>query len=423
MNRTARIVAVAAVIAVVLAAGVFVAIGTWGGEDEASGETVTDFAGREVTIPEDLDNGIVTIGRLSALRWLAYFPEEMEKVVMIDTSLQTSIEGGALAYSYAYADLLRNVAVHSNDNLDEAERIVGMNPSLILVNDSTYYMYSDACESLAKLIPLAVVDTMGDLEGKGFWDADHRLCDRFVKQANLYGKLLRNETRAEEVKSIFQDAIDEIVYYSAGEAKYTTYIAGPINQGSNPLTSTYNPYPTLSLANGKNALGSETQDYRIDNSPEYIQILAFDCMVVDPSVFGVGKGFDGPQIYSPNSEGVLLDIYNRNSNSNADDNVKIFITLPTISHGANWDCVLAGAYFMAYLNHDGLDYDTMLEKASGVFVSFYGEAGAAVLEGIMNHYHNSGMNINPVCDVQIFGEVVIEKKSNKYVLTEVPTGV
>ena len=418
MNRTARIVAVIAVIAAVLAAGAYAAIGTWGGGDEASGETVTDFAGREVTIPEDLDNGIVTVGRLSALRWLAYFPEEMEKVVMIDHGLRDSIEEGALAYTYAYADLLGNVAVHSNDNLDDAERIVKMKPSLILVNDSTYYMYSDACESLAKLFPLAVVDTMGDLEGKGFWDADHRLCDRFVKQADLYGKLLRNETRAEEVKSIFQDAIDEIASYGTGEAKYTTYIAGPMNQGANPLTSTYNPYPTLSLANGKNALGSKTEEYRIDNSPEYIQILAFDCMVVDPGVFGVGKGFDGPQIYSLNSKGVLLNIYNRNSNSDAGDDVRIFITLPTISHGANWDCVLAGAYFMAYLNHDGLDYETMLEKASGVFVSFYGEAGAAVLEGMMNHFHDNGMNINPVCDVQVFGEVKIEKKGDTYVLTE-----
>lgn len=410
-----KIITAMLVVAVVVVAGVSVYALSNDDDNDVAGETVTDYAGREVSIPENLDNGIVTIGRLSALRWLAYFPEEMQKVKMIDVGLKTSVESGALAYSYAYADLLKNMDDHSNDNLDESEKIVNLRPSLIIVNDMTYNTNKDKCESLGKLFPLAVIDTMGDLEGVGFWDKNYKLCERFINQADLYGKLLRNETRAEEVKGIFQSNIDAIRSYRTGDPTYTIYVGGPINQGANPLTSTYNPYPTLSLVDGKNAMGSQTSKSRIDNSPETVNGLTFDCMIVDPGTFGKGKGFDGPQIRSPNSQGVLLKIYEKNNDENPDNDVKIFMTLPTISHGANWDCVLAGAYFMAYLNYDSIDYSTMMEKASAVFTSFYGSAGEGTLNGMMANYHSLGVSVG--CDVEVFKEVEIVKSGDTYLLT------
>ncbi len=409
-------IAVILVVAIVVAAGVSTYILSDNGSDnsDVSDETVTDYAGREVLIPENLDNGIVTVGRLSALRWLAYFPEEMQKVVMIDLGIQKSIKTGALAYSYAYADILKNVATHSNDNLDDSEKIVQLRPSLILVNDMTYKTNKDKCDSLGNLFPLAVVDTMSDMEGRGFWDSDYKLCKRFIDQADLYGKLLKNKARAEDVKSIFQDNIDAIRGYCTGEPEYTIYIGGPINQGANPLTSTYNPYPTLSLVGGKNAM-TQTSENRIDNSPEYVNGLTFDCMVVDPGTFGVGKGFDKAQILSPNSQGVLLNIYQKNHDDNPGNDVKTFMTLPAISHGANWDCVLAGAYFMAYLNYGTPDYEILLERASAVFVSLYGAAGEDTLDNMMVYYHDLGISAG--CDTEVFKEVAVEKTGENYVLT------
>lgn len=405
-----------AAVAILIGAGLLLVLSSGADDDGQKGSTVIDYAGREVVIPENLDNGIVTVGRLSTIRWLAYFPAEMEKVKMIDVGLKTSIKSGALAYSYAYHDILEAAETHSSDNLDDAENIVKLNPSLIIVNDDTYNAHKDACESLSRLFPLAVIDTMGDLEGKGFWDKDYKLIDRFVNQADLYGKLLRNEERGNEVKGIFQSAIDDIRANSVGESKYAMYIGGPMNQGANPLTSTYNPYPTLALVGGNNVM-AKTSDYRIDQSPEDVAKLDFDCMVIDPGTFGVGKGSNKPQIYSTNSHGVLLDVHARNHDGNTANDVSIYITLPVISHGANWDCVLAGAYFMAHLNYDEMTYDEMMDKASSVFVSFYGERGEDTLDEMMSHYHANGMDLSPASDVQVFGEVKVSLVDGTYVLT------
>lgn len=410
---TATVVIIAALLVFVVFSG--------GGDnhDDGSDTTVVDYAGRTVKIPDNLDNGIVTIGRLSTLRWLAYFPQEMEHVSMIDLGIQKGASSGALAYSYAYSDILKEAKIHSNDNLDDADAIAKLEPSLILVNSSTYNSYASSCDSLGTLYPLAVIDTMSDIEATGFWNSDYKLIERFTKQADLYGKLLKNEKRAEEVKKIFQGNINQIRNLSSGTVDSVTYIGGPVNQGNNPLTSTYNPYPTLSIVGGVHALGDKTSTHRMDLSPEEVQKLRFNSMVVDPGTFGTGKGYDGSLLFSPNSQGVLLDVYERNGNSDKTDDVRIFITLPTISHGANWDCVLAGSYYMAYLHHGSMTKEQMWNNASKVFSDLYTEArGNTVLQKVCDYYNNIMEGVDPGIKAQVFGEVHVAISSGKYILTE-----
>lgn len=416
-----KIIALTLVAVAIVAALLVFALSSGGDDDRDDGSdaTVVDYAGRTVNIPENLDDGIVTIGRLSTLRWLAYFPQEMEHVSMIDLGIQKSVESGALAYSYAYSDILKKAKTHSNDNLDDADAIAKLKPSLVLVNSSTYNSYASSCDSLGALYPLAVIDTMSDIEATGFWDSDYKLIDRFTKQADLYGKLLKNEKRAEEVKKIFQGNIDQIRSFSKGTVDTATYVGGPVNQGNNSLTSTYNPYPTLSIVGGVHALGGKTATHRIDLSPEEVQRLRFNTMVVDPGTFGKGKGHDGSLLFSPNSQGVLLDVYGRNGNADKTDDVRIFITLPTISHGANWDCVLAGSYYMAYLHHGSMTQEQMWNHVSKVFSDLYTEArGGAVLQKVCDYYKNVMEGVDPGIKAKVFGEVRVATSSGKYILTE-----
>ena len=95
---------------------------------------------------------------------------------MIDLGIQKGVGSGALAYSYAYSDIIKKAKTHSNDNLDDADAIAKLRPSLILVNSSTYNSYSQACDNLGTLYPLAVIDTMSDIEATGFRDHSNGHC-------------------------------------------------------------------------------------------------------------------------------------------------------------------------------------------------------------------------------------------------------
>lgn len=381
--------------------------------DYKSDEFVTDYEGREVPIPTSLDGGIVTVGRLSTLRWLAYFPDEFENVIMVDHAMKEK-NAGALAYSHAYGDILSKASVHSNDSIDEGEKIVQRNPSLILVNHTTYESSKEACEKLAKMSPLAVIDTMGDLETKGFWNEDYTICDRFIAQADLYGKLLRNVERGEEIKELFQDAVDDIRSYCDGDSMHTTYIGGVTNQGGNPLTSTYNPYLPHALVGGNNAIGDGTSDKRIDLSPEDLENLSFDHMIIDPATVQPNK--EGINLLNNTpSQGVLLNVYER------DDDVKLFIALPMISHSANWLCVLSSAYHMASIEYGILTIEEVKEKSENLFKEFYGEErGSGVLESMERYFTDVGEEIHEDLCTTPFAEVKITKVDNdKYIFTKV----
>jgi ABC-type Fe3+-hydroxamate transport system substrate-binding protein len=386
--------------------------------DYKSDVTVTDYAGREVSIPTSLDGGIITIGRLSTLRWLAYFPEEFEYVTMVDISMAAEKQG-ALAYSHAYGNILLNADTHSNDSLEDLEKINFANPSLILVNDSTYKAYKDACEKLAMMNPLAVIDTMSDMETTGFWDNDYKLCDRFVNQADLYGALLKNENRAEDIKGYFQDALDDIRNNCIGETSaHVTYVGGPVNQGSNPLTSTFNPYLPHMLVNGTNALGNSTNSTRIDLTPEEFGNLSFDYMIIEPSTVNPNKE-GGNLLVNTLSQGVLHNIYHKNEDSPG--SVRMFIIMPMISHSANWLCALTSAYHLAYLEHGIISMDDVIEKSNDLFIKFYGtERGNGVLEGMEEYFENLGKTIHGDLCTELFSEVKVELTSNnEYIFVKV----
>jgi hypothetical protein len=384
--------------------------------DYRSDETATDYAGREVPIPTSLDGGIITIGRLSTLRWLAYFPDEFEYVTMVDISMAAENQG-ALAYSYAYGDILLKADTHSNDSLEESEKINYANPSLILVNDATYKACKSACDKLAMMNCLAVIDTMSDLETKGFWDKDYQLCDRFVNQADLYGTLLKNKDRAENVKTYFQDALDDIRNNCIGETStHVAYVGGPVYQGSNPLTSTFNPYLPHMLVNGTNALGDDTSDKSM--TPEDFGNLSFDYMFIEPSTVSPNKEGGNLLVNKP-SQGVLNIVYQRNNEN--PNSVKLFMVMPMISHSTNWLCALTSAYHLAYLEYEIISMDDVIEKSNDLFVKFYGEErGNGVLEGMEIYFANLGMTVHADLCTELFSEVKVGITSNnEYILVKV----
>ncbi|MFA7063264.1 MAG: hypothetical protein WC132_03905 [Methanomethylophilus sp.] len=388
MNRKLLAVAVVAVL-FVSGIGIYYVTDNHGSDAEekgTSGTTITDYAEREVVVPDNLDNGIVTVGRLSTLRWLAYFPEAMEHVIMIDKGIQSSASSGAggLGYSYAaaYHSLLVNCQTHTNDSLTSAdmETIHNLNPSLVLVNDSTYNSYKEAVDTLAGYVTVVVIDSMQNAESVAFWDSDYQLNERFTSQANLYGSILNMTARAEAVVGEFNAVLSEIHGLSSGDTTCVAYTAGCTHKGCNPLNCTFPAYIPLLLTNITNAAASRSSstDQMITLDAEDFTTLSFNTVVVDPSSMNV--------IGLKDSQLVLEYLYRLNNDDNNTNDVSILVTIPEISHGANWDCALASAYFMAYsMYNTGLTATQLLEKINAMFDFFYGE-DCGVVSSMQEYY-------------------------------------
>lgn len=391
--------------------------------DYRSEVTVKDFKDRDVPVPTSLDGGIITVGRLGAPRWLAYFPDEFESLVMVSDTLDVKNQG-ALDYSHAYGDILIGMETHSRDNMNDSERMVVHNPSLILVDDNIYADNKPLCDRISKSTPLAVVDAMLDITLDGFWTDEYEVINAFENQANLYGKLLNNKERGEEIISYFQDALDDIRDKCTGTSEVVTYVAGPTWSGSNPLTTTSNPYICLDLVGGKNALG-----YNVDRTAKRLQFeevkniiddLIADSksvrIVIDPnSILSIKDG--SSLLDSDDGQGVLKLVKQRNDEGN---DIKMFIVLPSVSHGLNPLCALVSAYHLASIEYGTLTVEDVREKGNELFVKFYGEEkGSGVMKGLDDYFSDIKNQVNGEICTDLFSEVEVKVlDSGEYIFTK-----
>ncbi|MGI6471531.1 MAG: hypothetical protein ACOX1N_00405 [Candidatus Methanomethylophilaceae archaeon] len=415
---------VIAVIAVLLlgAAGVGGIIFLGPGEesdftDYKSDTLVKDFKDREVPVPTSLDGGIITAGRFSALRWLAYFPEEFEKVIMVDDTVNVDSQG-SLDYSYAYGDILSGVETHSRDSMSDSEKMVARNPSLIIVDSHIYREYKEICENISKLVPLAVVNAFENLSNDGFWTEDYQLTEEFKDQAVLFGKILDNEERAGEIIEYFQETLDDVRSYCTGTSDTVTYVAGPVSAGSNPLSTTFNPYLCQQLTGGENAM-DRTDVFHINLSVEEVEQLSFNRMVIEPSTILPNKG--GPNLLeTDDSQGVLKLVSKRNTDDDPDNDIRMFVVLPSISHGVNPLCVLASAYHLASVEYDTLNVEEIKQNADAMFKKFYGdERGGRVMSGLDEYYSGIKHDVHEDICTDLFCEVEVKVLDNgKYIFAK-----
>lgn len=383
--------------------------------DYRSNVIIEDFEGRDVAVPTSLDGGIITVGRFSAPRWLAYFPEEFEKIIMVDEGLNVDSQG-SLDYSYAYGDILSEIDTHSRDSMSDSEKMLALNPSLILVDSHIYNTdnYKNICDSMSELVPLAVVNAMTNLSVDGFWTEDYKLSDEFKEQAMLYGKLLKNENRAEEIIGYFQETLYDVRSYCTGTSDTVTYVAGPVSAGSNPLSTTFNPYLCQRLTDGENAMGDDMSWMHKDLGYEMVDTLSFNRMVIEASTILPNKG--GPNLLeSDESKGVLKMVQKRNNDEDQSNDIQMFIVLPSISHGVNPLCVLASAYHLASIEYNppNLGVDEIRVNANEMFEKFYGEErGGTVMSGLDRYYSGIKDDIHEEICTDLFSEVVVKDLGN-----------
>ena len=367
----ARFLALACLLA--SAQGLFAA-GAKEGAAQASASFVTDAVGRSVPVPASLDGGIVTVGSSGPLRFLSIF-DVFDKVVQVDKGDVTDNKNGR-GYSYAYAyDAFGPERYHPDSKLEAetVEKIGARNPSLIIVQQSVYESYRDNCELLASRFPLLVLPAQSMTE---LWDADYRLAPWYTASVRSLGAVLRREPRAEEhiaaVEAIMADIRSLAKPGSAAPAK-RVYVAGLTWQGSNELTTTFPTYLPLMLVGGVNAHGG-SEASRVVMDVEAITKIPMDYFVIDPS--------SSDKLATPNSQLILEWLHKRNNDGDPTNDVRLFVTLPMVWDSANYDCVLAGAYYLSSILYGAPSEATLMAKIDGVFRAYYGERGAAVYPGM-----------------------------------------
>lgn len=394
------------IVAVLAVAGVAacVALDNGGSEKDinTSGQMVTDAVGRKVIVPDDLNGGIITIGSSGPLRFLSCF-DVFDKIVETDKGDVTDNRNGR-AYSYAY-DYASLKSFHADNSLDTetVESIAKKNPSLIVVQESVWRSYTENCEVLAKNCTMVVIKAQSMTT---MWDDNYDLSPDMKFNFNMLGKMLGMEKRAAQLIDDIGGLIKD-VHNLKGNSQDSVYVAGVTISGSNTLNTTFPVYMPLTLTDGKNAYNGTMTSPKVTLNIEEFAKMKIDKMIIDPS--------SSDKMAEVDSQLVLKYIYGINNDANKDNDVDMFVTIPIVWDSINYDCVLASAYYVAYLQNGELTHDQVVEKINNVFKVFYGDHGKDVLKD-MTAFFEKKSAANSV-ELPLLSAVKINFDGNRYTVT------
>lgn len=381
-----------AIVAIVVLAGAGAVLMTGHGGDDVQDGTdhVTDSAGRSVPIPESLDGGIVVVGMsTSPLRLLSMF-DVHDHVIEVDMNeVNNPLNGRGYAFAFDYTDC----DYHANNTLDNetVESIASKNPSLVVVMNTVYTTYRDNVEILSNAAPTFVLKVQVDL-----WDEDvSGISDEMSGTIDTLGKLLGQEERAEELISGI-DGIIKDIRSLVGESDLRAYLAGANYGGTNTLNTTlarYNPFTLTGLHNAYT--GGETS--KVEIPVERLTRMDFDIMVLDPS--------SADKYGDPNSQLVMQYYHSINSDSDPDNDVRIYTAMPVSGFGTNYDGVLVNGYFLAHVFYGQLTGEQMLERIDNIYTVFYGDAGKDVFQKMgaayQDYFGRLGYDMSLLAQVEI----------------------
>ena len=411
---------IVAVVAIVAIAGIaaFVLMNNGGSDNpEPTGDTVVDAAGRTVTIPDNLNNGIVTGGKLSVVRMLSYFPEAFNKIKMVDLNIQTSLDSAG--QNYAYIDSMKAVIqqaqTHETDTFSDADKeaIGQLNPSLIIVNKDTYSANKDTCDLFAKSFTLIVVDSMSNFDYNPFWTDNYQLKDDFKACFTLFGKILKQEDRAKELIDGMNAALKDLKGMMSGTPSGNYYVAGVSYMGVNDLLATFPNFLSLKMINGVNTYVDAKGAYdgiRVQ-LPDGDALTEFDFtdVIIDPSSF--------PKMAPSNENSQIFLKYIYTINQELEEDIGIHVIYPMVAFGTNWESAIINAFYLANLCY-GEEYtpEELAKKSTDLMNIFFKDNGTKVIKGIENSIKAKGEKAAGGQDLSIFSDQTVVQIDGKYYL-------
>ena len=427
-QKTAILLVIAAIAIVGVGAGIYVLTDDGPNDDQdttpdvdpepvkpTEREFAIDALGRQVPIPDNLDNGIVTVGLAGPLRYLTLF-DVYDKIIEIDKS-DASDKNNGRGFSYAY-DYTKK-PTHPSPNLSNelVEHLGQLKPSLVIMQQSIWENNTGLGEILAKATPVLVTPAQNMLDFVNY--SDFTVCDTYKKSITMVGQVLKMEDRAAEHLQDVQNILDDIRKYVKPNADPgITYVAGLTIHGSNVWNTTFPDYIPLRITSGVNAYSGDTD--KEGRAPLNVEdamncIMHFDqatgkytkvCdrIVIDPS--------SSDKIKEESTQKMMEGIYKINNDGDKTNDIGLYVTYPIVWCYINYDCVLAGSYYLCELMYGTLSHAEVEKKVQNVFDTFYGVHGKNIPHDMGEFF--VGKSADAGVELPLISEIEIVYKDGKY---------
>ena len=399
MQSKAVLAIAVAVVVIIAGIGAFMLLNNNSNNDPPTGE-VTDALGRTIKIPSNLDNGIVTIGSTGPLRFASIF-DVYDRIIEVDKGDITDNKNGrAYSYAYPYDKLDVETQSHADNKLESAtvESIGKKNPGLVITSAGVWNNYAENFQTLAKKVTVVVLKD----QQMQYMTEDGKLAEFITFNIELLGKVLKMESRATEVIDGINGIIADIASLK-GTSDRSIYVAGVTISGSNTLNTTFPRYIPFDLTGSKNAYAGGSTESKVVLSPEEVAKMDIDMIIIDPS--------SSDKVKEQDSQAVLSYLYGLDESERPD----MYITVPIVWDSINYDCALASAFVVTYLNYQGsLTLEQLEQKVVNVFKTFYGTHGDNVLKDMKTFFE--GKSTSNGQEMPIFQEVEVVKNGDIYAL-------
>jgi len=353
------------------------------GADKAaeSGElTLTDGFGREVTIPESVEQ--VVCSGAGCLRYLVYL-QAQDYVVGVDSIEKEKSEVEGRPYVLANPQLKDYPLIGEFRGKDDPEKIIAINPQVILKTGAsgqpTATNSADA-EALQNKTGIPVVmfpyGSLKNEEQKA----------QMYSSLRIMGKVVDKQERAEEIINYINATMKDLENRTADipeSERKTVYVGGVSSAGAHGIISTEPAYAPFLWVNAKNVaagMGTDHADIAkealVDWDPEYI--------FVDVGTLQLGN------------EGAVGELKNDTSLAglSAVKNKKVYGVIPYNYYSTNYESVLANAYFIGKVLYPDRFKDIDPEaKADEIYTFFLGKPLYSEING---QYGNLGFKAIPL---------------------------
>ena len=351
--------ALAALVLFTLAAGCTGTGASPGGDGETV--TVTDGFGREVAVSSPPES--VVCSGSGCLRYLVYLQGQDLVVGVDDMEKKNQVREGR-PYALAHGSQFKGLPLIGEfRGKDDPEKIIGIGPQVIFRTSVPGTVYATSAAEADKLqertgIPVVALP-YGSLRND-------------VEKAEMYGSLrtmgevLGKEDRSEEVIAYIEATVADLEARTGDipEAEQKeVYVGGVSSAGAHGIISTEPAYPPFSWVHAKNVaagLGTDHADVAkealVDWDPEYLFIDAGTTQMESGGAIGELKNDPALQGLSAAKEG------------------RVYGVLPYNFYSANYETVLANAYFVGKTLYPDRFADVdPAEKADEIYTFFVGK--------------------------------------------------
>ena len=336
--------AFALILTIVMCFGLFAGCAT-GSTNVQTGRTITDGAGRQVTVPETVES-IVCVG-VGALRYTCYMGAA-ELVAGVEDYEAT--KGIDRLYNYVNHEKFQNLPIIGTNGVPYAEEIIAVAPQVIVMSKSAN---ADADDLQAQTgTPVVVIP-----------GSDTTLDDNAYETIRILGELYGREDRATELTAYLkglQEDLDSRTKDIPDSEKPSVYVGGVSFKGHHGFEGTEAGYGPFVLIHAKNLADTtgQTGAFNIDLE----QVLAWnpDILFVD---------FNGMALINEDY-GKNPDYYNALS---AVQEGKVYSQISFRSSASNLETALADAYYAACVMYPQqfVDVDPV-QKAGEIFEMLLG---------------------------------------------------